>query len=62
MWMSRPLISASISSETLPRDAAGVRGYIIRGSRHRPGCRCRACKIVRIKARERAVKAHVFYC
>lgn len=28
-------------------------GFIIRGTKHKPGCRCYACQVVRIRRREK---------
>jgi len=47
----RPYVSTPASRSRV----AGVRaaGYVIRGTQHKPMCRCRACKVVRLRAREK---------
>lgn len=55
----RPLVSVSITRALLPRVHA-AQGYVIGGRKHQRGCGCRACGLIRRRAREKMIRSLLF--
>jgi hypothetical protein len=56
---ARPLVAAALKRDTVPGVVAS-QGYVIGGANHKLGCRCRACGMIRRRARERAIHRALF--
>jgi hypothetical protein len=55
----RPLVSVALGRAILPR-VHTVQGYVIGGRQHKQACRCRACGLIRIRAREKMASRVLF--